>query len=331
MSSGRAILSLRVLLVLAIVLAVLAAWRGYLFLHQPMIEQGDPVIVEVKANSSANALATLLYEKKLISSRRMFLYLVKWTGQAGQLKTGVYQISPGQSAQQLLDKIVAGDVLQLPFRIIEGSTLAQVRANLQTAPWLQYSERDWSFIPISYPSAEGLLLADTYAYNAGSAALNLLKNANAKLMQELDKNWLDRNPDLPYKTPYELLVVASILEKEASLPAERELISGVVVNRLQKNMPLQMDPTVIYALGSLYNGKLHHSDLSIDSPYNTYRYRGLPPAPIAMVGKSSLFAAAHPKSSKYLYFVAKGDGTHVFSETYAEQREAVTRYLSGNH
>ncbi|MGQ3890975.1 endolytic transglycosylase MltG [Legionella sp. CNM-4043-24] len=331
MSISRFKWPLLILVLLAVILSLQPVWRGFIFLHRPMFESGEPVIIEVKPNSSASTLANTLYEKKLISSQRMFLYFIKWTGSAGHLKAGVYQVLPGQSVQNVIDRIVAGDVLKLPFRIIEGSNLTQVISNLQGAPWLNYNASDWTFLPLQYRSAEGLLLADTYSYNAGTDARSLLKNANSQLLQELEKNWNDRSADLPYKTSYEMLIVASILEKEASLPAERALISGVVLNRLQKNMPLQMDPTVIYALGTAYNGKLHHRDLSIDSPYNTYRYRGLPPTPIAMVGKGSLYAAAHPQKSKYLYFVAKGDGTHIFSETYAEQREAIARYLSGNH
>lgn len=300
-------------------------------MNTPMIKQGEPLVIEVKSNTSANALAHLLYEKNLISSKRLFLYLVQWSGSASQLKAGVYQVLPGQSVQSLIDKIVAGDVLKLPFRIIEGTTLAQIKLNLQAAPYMNYSAADWSFIPLAYLNAEGLLLADTYSYNAGTDARALLKNANNRLLQELDKNWKDRSPDLPYKSSYDLLIVASILEKEAANPAEQLLISGVVVNRLKKHMPLQMDPTVIYALGERYTGKLHHADLTVDSPYNTYRYRGLPPTPIAMVGKGAIYAAAHPQTSNYLYFVAKGDGTHTFSETYDEQRKAITRYLSGKH
>jgi UPF0755 protein len=302
------------------------------FLHNPMKHTGEPIIIEVKPNTSASALSNLLYQKKLIPSRQIFLSLIKWQGKSGQLKAGVYQILPGQSVQELLDKLVHGDVLKESFRIIEGSNLTQVIANLKQAPYLNYNDSDWSGISSNYPSAEGLLLADTYNYNAGSDAKTLLKQANSNLMQFLEKNWQERTPGLPYKTSYELLIVASILEKESAIPNERELISGVVVNRLIHHMPLQMDPTVIYALGSGYTGKLHHNDLTIDSPYNTYRYRGLPPTPISMVGKSSIYAAAHPQKTNYLYFVAKGDGSHSFSETYTDQRKAVNFYQkSGNN
>ena len=214
-----------------------------------------------------------------------------------------------------------------PFRIIEGTTQAQVSTNLEHAVYLTYHENDWQAIAATFPSAEGLLLADTYLYDAGSQSSDLLQRAHKNLQQFLASSWQQRSSDLPYKTSYELLIAASILEKEAAKPREKRLIAGVIVNRLRKNMPLQMDPTVIYALGTHYTGKLSRDDLHIDSPYNTYRYRGLPPTPIAMVGKDAIDAAAHPEPTDYLYFVARGDGTHYFSVTYEQQKQAISRYI----
>jgi UPF0755 protein len=201
-----------------------------------------------------------------------------------------------------------------------------VSDNLRQAPYLAYSQTDWSKIKGNYLSAEGLLLADTYHYDAGSMSNKILELANKNLNNYLNNSWLQRSKDLPYKSSYELLIVASIIEKESSIPAERRLISGVIINRLQKSMPLQMDPTVIYALGINYKGKLTKENLHIDSPYNTYLNRGLPPTPISMVGKDAIDAAAHPTFSNYLYFVARGDGSHDFSVNYEEQLQAVSRY-----
>ena len=194
------------------------------------------------------------------------------------------------------------------------------------ATHLEYHPEDWSSIQDHHINAEGLLLADTYQYNAGSTSKTLLKQAHHNLIQYLDGVWKSRDPNLPYKTPYELLTAASIIEKETALASERQLISGVVVNRLKKGMPLQMDPTVIYSLQEKYTGKLSHNDLQVDSPYNSYKHRGLPPGPIAMVGKDSINAAAHPQWSNYLYFVARGDGGHHFSETYVQQINAINKY-----
>ncbi len=211
------------------------------------------------------------------------------------------------------------------WRIAEGATLWQITKQLQTIPYLSHVEPDWSVLSNDHLNAEGMLLADTYHFPAGSAASFLLKQAHGYLGMYLNRAWVSRDPSLPYKTPYELLIAASIIEKEAAIPQERQLISGIIVNRLHLHMPLQMDPIVIYGLGPEHQGRLTHQDLQIDSLYNAYKHRGLPPTPIAMVGISALEAAAHPLKSDFLYFVANGDGTHHFSVTYAEQRAAIRR------
>ncbi len=252
---------------------------------------------------------------------------IKLFGFSHKIKAGIYEIKPEETLQSFIDKVVAGDVLKLSFTIVEGTTVKTIRFGLQSAPYLHYQPEDWFVFAKKYPNKEGLLLADTYQYNAGSDASNLLTHANQSLWAELNKAWQGRDKSLPYQTPYELLVVASILEKETRSFDEKKLISGVIVNRLNKNMRLQVDPTVIYGLGDSYTGKLDKKGLSVDSPYNTYKNKGLPPTPIAMVGREAILAAAHPKKSDYLYFVAKGNGGHHFSKTYAEQRQAIKRYL----
>lgn len=316
------------LLVLGLISTIYVAYQFYHQLHQPMISMGNSIIIQVKPGSSAGALVDTLYEKKLIASKSPLLHLIKYKRLANHLKAGVYEVFPGESAEELIDNIVAGNVLSLPFRIIEGTNQTLISSNMQAAPYLNYHPDDWLTIQASYPTSEGLLLADTYQYQADSDAKNLLKQANQHLMDYLTTSWKDRSQGLPYRNAYEMLVAASIIEKETAVSDERKIISGIIINRLNKKMPLQMDPTVIYALGTAYAGKLSHDDLTFDSPYNTYRYRGLPPAPIAMVGKDSLDAAAHPQRSNYLYFVAKGDGTHEFSETYTDQRKAIFRYMN---
>ncbi|KTD16064.1 endolytic transglycosylase MltG [Legionella jordanis] len=303
---------------------------GYFFYNlfsRPMLPEGaQPAIVTIDKNTSASTFVHHLKTRHLIPSSRLLLYWIKVKGLAPQLKAGIYEVKPGESISHFLTKVVSGEVLVQSFSIIEGTTINQVKANLANAPFLKSGLNDWQGIQANYLSPEGLLLADTYQYDAGSEANNLLKRANQNLLQYLEYCWKTRDPDLPYQSAYELLIAASILEKETSIPAERKLISGVLVNRLKKHMLLQMDPTVIYALGPSYRGKLSHEDLSVDSPYNTYRYHGLPPTPIAMVGKGSLDAAAHPQKTDYLYFVAKGDGSHQFSVNYEEQKKAISEY-----
>ncbi len=298
----------------------------YFLLNTPMLSKSTTLtLVELNKNTSAADFVHILKAKKLIYSSRLLLWFIRFQGVAAQLKAGVYQIKPGETAPQLLKKVVAGEVLMLPFTIIEGSTVEQVTSNLKKAAFLNQDSHDWQIVS-SHKSLEGQLLADTYYYGAGSQAKTLLQLANQHLEEYLEQSWQQRDLKLPYKSSYELLIAASIIEKEAFLPAEKTIISSVIVNRLKKNMPLQMDPTVIYALGANYHGKLSHEDLAVDSLFNTYRYKGLPPTPIAMVGKTAIAAAAHPEASTYLYFVATGDGSHYFSTNYDEQRKAIDRY-----
>lgn len=305
-------------------------------LYQPMpIKSGETIIFRVDKSASAKTFVYILKSQHLIHSDRLFLAWIRLNRLSAQLQAGIYQVKQGESAAQLLQRVVHGDVLKQQFRIIEGTTWKQVTVNLAHASYLNYQKNDWQYInvgeltssPQNQSNLEGLLLADTYQYLAGSHASDLLNQAHQRLKQYLMQSWQQRDPQLTYKNPYELLIVASILEKETAITDERRLISGIIMNRLASHMPLQMDPTIIYGLGVAYNGKLTHDDLQIDSPYNTYRYSGLPPTPIAMVGKDAIDAASHPRKTNYLYFVAKGDGTHIFSETYEQQRRAIKRYL----
>ncbi len=357
---------LKFLMVTLITLTVCFSVDLYRLYFQPMpLSKHDNVIFRIDKSFTAKRFAQILQTQHLIRSARVFLNVIRIQGVAKQLKAGVYQIKPGESAQQLLRRVVAGDVLKEDFSIIEGTTQEQIAKNLSKSAFLKYQESDWfdavchadsadqtiTRIPGSdihcqraeiirgnqsarvshFDHLQGLFLADKYQYSAGGDAKLLLAQAHDLLKQYLMKAWNERDPGLPYKNPYEMLIVSSILEKETAILEERRLISGIIVNRLKHHMPLQMDPTVIYALGSAYTGKLTHDDLQVDSPYNSYRYRGLPPTPITMVGKEAIDAACHPTSSDYLYFVTKGDGTHIFSKSYEEQRQAIRTYIkSGN-
>lgn len=301
----------------------------YQFSYCAMMEnRQNPVIIELDKYASATALVSALKEKNLIRGTRFFLLWIRMQGLARQLKAGLYQVMPGESAQHFLQRVAAGDVLVETFRIIEGTTQYQVAKNLQKSPYLTHSTDVWGKIAGAHASAEGLLLADTYRYNAGSDSFQLLTQAHQSLERVLQDSWLQRSQGLPYSSAYELLIAASIIEKEAAIASEKRLISGVIVNRLRKKMRLQMDPTVIYALGPEYEGPLKRRELRIDSPYNTYRYHGLPPTPIAMVGQDAIEAAAHPIFTDYLYYVAKGDGSHQFSVDYEQQKQAVEKYIS---
>lgn len=317
-----------VLLITFLASAIALGFHLYQLLHTPMssVDREQSLTIKLEKNASAWQFAQMLEAKGLISDARLFWYWIRYKGFSNQLKAGVYELKANETPEQLLQRVIQGKVMVLSFKIIEGTTLNQVIANLDKAPYLLKTNVDWASIQNSYPTAEGLLLADTYHYNACSDARFIAQLANQNLHNYLALSWRTRDADLPYGSAYEMLIAASIIEKETSLANERKLISGVITNRLRRGMPLQMDPTVIYALGANFQGKLTHENMSVDSPYNTYKFRGLPPTPIAMVGKEAIDAAAHPQASDYLYFVARGDGSHIFSKTYEEQKQAILRY-----
>lgn len=319
---------LYLLIFFLIIFVIFSIYQGYEKIYQPLLAwDKPPVILTVKPLTTARDLIDELYDKKLISTRIFYQVFTKYSGYATHIKAGIYQILPGDSIIDVLNRLVQGKVLVLAYHLIAGKTLMQNDEQLKTLAYLVYQKTDWLTIKGNYLSAEGLALAETYYYQAGSNAKQLIKAAHQLLWSTLTVQWQNKSIGLPYIDSYQMLIAASIIEKEAALPHERYLISGVIVNRLKKNMPLQMDPTIIYALGDSYTGKLKHQDLKIASRFNTYRYRGLPPTPITMVSKASIEAAAHPACSAYLYYVAKGDGSHVFSNTYDEQRQAIAKYL----
>lgn len=300
------------------------------FVSRPILpQQNTSMVIHVGKTSSATSLAHRMYARGWVPSTRLWIIWMRLQGVSSQLKAGIYQLQPHETAQHLLKRIVAGDVLHKFFLIKPGMTQQQVIRALKTAPFLVYSEVDWDCLNTqNYPSLhEGLLLADTYRYDAGSHAQDVICPAYQQLNRVLQRAWAARTPVVPYHSPYELLIAASIIEKESAIASERRLISGVIVNRLRKRMPLQMDPTVIYALGDAYQGSLNHAQMMINSPYNTYVNYGLPPTPIAMPSRDAIEAARDPDRHHYLYFVAKGDGSHEFSENYVDHRQAIQRYM----
>jgi UPF0755 protein len=306
----------------------------YRLMYQPMpIPPGESVVIRVDKTTTATSLTHNMHAQGWIGPVRLWLWCIRIQGFSAKLKAGIYQVQAGESAQHLLKRIVAGEVLREQFLIRPGTTQQHITTDFQTARFLDYHPEDWSILAGNTVTRststhnEGLLLADTYNYDAGDSAKSIIKQAHAHLLLVLNHAWQTRDTTLPYQSAYELLIAASIIEKESALAAERRLISGVIVNRLRKHMPLQMDPTVIYALGSAYHSALSHAEMGVDSPYNTYKYRGLPPTPIAMVSADALDAASHPDMQPYLYFVAKGDGSHVFSSNYGAHREAINRYM----
>jgi UPF0755 protein len=251
---------------------------------------------------------------------------------AGRLHAGEYALPRGITPRVLLANMAAGKVLQRQVTLVDGWTFREVLAALDRAEKLRHDTdgmddaRIMQAIGAPGEQPEGRFLPETYAYVKGDSDLDILKRAHAAMTKTLDELWPGRDKDLPLATPYDALILASIVEKETGRADERAKIAGVFVRRLEDHMLLQTDPSVIYGMGERYQGKIHKVDLTTDTPYNTYTRPGLPPTPIAMPGRAAILAALHPAPGSALYFVARGDGTHVFADTLAEQNRNVACY-----
>jgi len=258
--------------------------------------------------------------------------LARCSDRANKIKSGEYSLTPGLLPDELLNIFVSGKVVQYSMTLIEGwqihEMLQAIKSNDILEKRLNSYKPDTLMKELAYSEtiAEGLFFPDTYHFPKGTSDVDFLKRAYQRLQDVLDEEWQQRDPNLPYQSPYEALIMASIIEKETGLASERGAIAGVFVRRMNKKMKLQTDPTVIYAMGRQFNGNIRKKDLDIDSPYNTYRYRGLPPSPISLVGREAIYAALHPEDGKSYYFVAKGDGSHYFSENLTEHNRAVAKY-----
>ena len=282
--------------------------------------------------SSVHHLLADLQQQADIPHPRYFLLLAYLKGATNKLKTGEYQFDPGTTPNQLLDQMLAGKAIFHRFTIVEGWTFQQIMSALNHVDSVKHQLRQVSpeqilanlGLPAQNP--EGLFYPATYYYSAGVKDSDLLKWSYQLLEKKLHSAWEHRAEHLPYKTPYQALIVASLVEKETALANERPMIAGVIVRRLQAGIPLQIDASIIYGLGVHYTGKLTLEDLRKDTPYNTYTRKGLPPTPIASPSYASIMAALHPDHSQNLYFVAKGDGSHQFSAHLAEHNKAVQFY-----
>lgn len=321
----------------AAALAMIAgtAWlRSYL--HTPLAVPASGYRLEVPAGASFASVARQLAADGLITAPTVLALYGRFSGQAGRIKAGEYVLAAGLTVESLLDELVAGRVQLHSFTLVEGWTVAEIIAALQKSTVLEKTLTTAdatglaSQLGLEYPSAEGQFLPETYLFPRGTTDVELLQIAHAALQKELASAWAGRAPGLPLRSAHELLILASIVERETALAAERPLIAGVFIRRLQKGMLLQTDPTVIYGLGARFDGNLTRRDLETDTPWNTYTRSGLPPTPIASPGADALRAAAHPAPGAALFFVAsgKGDGSHRFSATLDEHQKAVRLYLA---
>lgn len=296
----------------------------------------QPFVLKVGKGQGISSVAAQLAQNEVIFSRTALLAAAYLSGRHTRLHAGTYQLPARVSAWQILE-ILQQRPQTTKIRIIEGMRFAQMRQIINANPNLQHDTANWSdekLLKTIDPKAlsqkpEGLFFPDSYEADQGSSDLKIYQAAYRTMQKQLENAWQSRQSDLPYKTPYELLIMASIIEKETGHPDDRSHVSAVFSNRIKTGMRLQTDPTVIYGMGENYKGKIRRADLERDTPYNTYTRSGLTPTPIALPGKEALHAAAHPSDAEYLYFVAKMDdtGKSQFSRTLAEHNAAVRRYI----
>ncbi|AAZ97497.1 aminodeoxychorismate lyase [Thiobacillus denitrificans ATCC 25259] len=312
----------------AVLLAAGLAW----YATRPLVITPLPKTVNVAPGMHLKSLSVMLEREGVVGDARVFWLLGRVLGKAGTLKVGVYTLDKPLTPIELYGKIERGDVSQAMVQFIEGRSWREIRTVLASQPLLKNESAGMSDTQVlraigaseAYP--EGLFFPDTYFYAPHTSDLNVLRRAYRLQREKLTSAWQARAPGLPYETPYEALIMASIVEKETGAAFERPMIAGVFLNRLKLGMRLQTDPTVIYGLGERFDGNLRKVDLLADTPYNTYTRTGLPPTPIAMPSAEAIRAALNPAQTDALYFVSRGDGTHVFSSDLAAHNRAVRRY-----
>jgi len=308
------------------------AWQWY---QRPLPLPRSPYDFEVRSGASLSAVAAQFRDAGILPHTAPLIALARLRGVDRTIKAGNYEVEQGVSLVQLLEKLTQGDVSQTSFIIVEGTTFAEVRRALHDDAHIAKVVIDLpepqllARLGIAEHNAEGLLSPDTYFLASGSSDEALLKRAHKLQQARLAAAWSRRAADLPVTSAYEALILASLVEKETGRAADRPLIASVFINRLKRGMRLQTDPSVIYGMGSGFDGNLRKHDLEADSPYNTYTRDGLPPTPIAFPSQASLEAVLNPTATPYLYFVARGDGSSEFSSTLADHNRAVAKYQRG--
>lgn len=310
----------------------LAAAALYYYAMSPLPLGASPVQFSLSSGSSLKGAARQMASAGVLQHPQVFVLLGRMLGRAGKIKAGSYEFEPGLTHYALLQKITRGDVTLTAITFAEGATFRQIRSLLDGHPKLKHDTaalHDTQILErlsISDASPEGWFFPDTYHFSEGTSDLVVLTRAHHLMQRHLARQWESRVKELPLQSPYEALILASIVEKETGRSEDRPLIAAVFINRLRRGMLLQADPTVIYGLGETFDGNLRKRDLLSDTPYNTYTRGGLPPTPIAMPGLASLAAVLNPPDTDVLYFVSRGDGSSHFSRTLPEHDRAVTKY-----
>jgi UPF0755 protein len=309
----------------------LACWMVY-FAIMPLNLQPKSQEISITPSSSLTSIANQLVRQGVLKEPWRFILLAKFLEKEVLLQSGSYTLNKNISPYQLILSLNNGKPTQGSVTFIEGHSFAKMRTKLAANEAVNHTVLNLSDAEIlaklgaNYKTAEGLFFPDTFYFNRGTSDLQILQRSYLAMQTKLEKAWKKRDADLPYKNSYEALIMASIIEKETGKASERPMIAGVFVNRLRIGMRLQTDPTVIYGMGAQYDGNIRKKDLLTDTPYNTYTRNGLPPTPIAMPGLAAIEAALHPEKTKALYFVGKGDGSHVFSNNLVAHQNAVNQF-----
>ena len=330
MSLQKKVIAVFLVLVFIFIIYLAAAFA---YLNFNKLESHNPKATTVRLYPKENSkqLLNKLAEKYDLNFTSVLRFYLRLTKVGRKLQVGEYSVTPDTTAFSLLEKVRKGDVVHHDVTFIEGDRFSDMLHTLQSDKYLEHKYTNnkelMAYLGSSKENPEGLFYPDTYQFHWPQSDLDLLRRSYQKMQTVLNKAWANRDNDVPYKNPYQALVMASLLEKETAIPEERREIAGVLVLRMQKKMRLQVDPTVTYGLGKPADHKLTRADLRKVTPYNTYRMKGLPPTPIDMPSKSSIIAAMHPIITGNLFYVAKGDGSHVFSKTYAEHKAAIEKYL----
>ncbi len=316
---------------LVLLIAGVSAWMFMRWIETPL-SNDKAVEFTIKSGSNIRGASRQLVDAGVPIHPYLFEALARMTGKAASLKAGSFELQTQETPQQLLKKIVEGKFSLTNLSIIEGWSFKQMRNAIDAHPAIRHdtiglSNRDLLIkIGSKYQHPEGLFFPDTYLFAKNSSDIQVYQQAHQAMLNRLDEVWKNRAPNLPYKEPYQVLVMASIIEKETGQASERGMIASVFVNRLRSGMLLQTDPTVIYGMGDQFQGNIRKRDLTTDTPYNTYTRAGLPPTPIALPGLDALKAAVNPEPSNAYYFVARGNGTSQFSENLNEHNKAVNKY-----
>lgn len=321
-------------LILGLAVGAWFGWRSYQHaLYDPVTQGGEPVTVEIPKGASFKQIVAQLQARQLNINALWFKVIALQFKLADKLQAGEYEIKPGLTLRELLQQMAEGKVKQYTLTFPEGWCFREMLELLQKTPSLQHVIDPHHIVSAlnelglkDLAAAEGWFFPDTYSYTKDTTDLAILKRAYQRQQAILEQEWQQKQADLPLTSAYQALILASIIEKETAAAHERPKIAGVFVRRLQKGMLLQTDPTVIYGMGAAYKGNIQRKDLKAATPYNTYVISGLPPTPIAMPGREAIHAALHPAEGKSLYFVAKGDGSHEFSDSLEAHTAAVRKY-----